>query len=96
VQAQWRWKLATVLALLTPMVPQSAQARPVETRLAATPDSRIDSDLLDGANAGPSAMPARNWLVARPQTHAQGPSARSLRDDPIGRIIAARMKRSDG
>jgi len=62
---------------------------------------RISANFLDGIKVEPGASPVaprRNWLMARPQTYTPAPShttaAPALHDDPIGRIIAARMKRS--
>ena len=66
--------------------------------------SRINASFLDGIRPEPgtsTALPRRNWLVARPQAHtatialaptAPGFTKPALHDDPIGRIIAARMK----
>jgi len=70
--------------------------------------SRIDGDFLDGIrpetsaatpraprqNATAAPRPTRNYLFARASTVSAGPTATAptLRDDPIGRIIAARMK----
>lgn len=59
---------------------------------------RIDANFLIGITPEPGttpALPVRTWLVARPQVQATASPARmtpALRDDPIGRIIAARMK----
>jgi surface antigen len=61
---------------------------------------RINAGFLDGIKPEPgtgAAIPRRNWLMARPQAHADvspAATAPALRDDPIGRIIAARMKRN--
>ena len=72
------------------------------TRLAyhAPVSGRINASFLDGIRIEPGANPVsprRNWLVARPQAHtvtfAPTTTTPALRDDPIGRIIAARMKR---
>jgi hypothetical protein len=83
--------VATVLA--------SAEV-PRMTRLSARAPaaSRIDASFLVGIRpeTGTSpARPTRNWLIARPQTRTatRAATAPALRDDPIGRIIAARMKR---
>ena len=65
--------------------------------------SLIHANFLDGITVEPGARPApprRNWLMARPQgyttTPAPATTAPALHDDPIGRIIAARMKRDAG
>jgi surface antigen len=67
--------------------------------------SRIDASFLVGIKPETGTQPVRNWLIARPQGHAVthttiAPRAMNaprttiaLRDDPIGRIIATRMKR---
>jgi len=60
--------------------------------------SRIDANFLVGIPPEPGTTPVllvHTWLVARPQVQAAASPARMtpvLRDDPIGRIIAARMK----
>ncbi len=56
--------------------------------------SRIDASFLDGIKPEIGHAPVRTPLVAHPPAHA--PAVSSLRDDPIGRIIAARMVRSTG
>lgn len=78
---------------------------PRMTRLAASAPvaHRIDANFLKGIESA-SFAPERNMLVARPQTRAAAAapapaparlaSAPSLRDDPIGRIIATHMKRA--
>ncbi len=61
--------------------------------------NRIDANFLSGIKPEASAAPARptrTWLVARTHTAsmtAPATTAPALRDDPIGRIIAAHMKR---
>lgn len=66
--------------------------------------SRIDANFLVGIRPEPGtapAQPVRTWLVARAPAHASASASPTrmtpvLRDDPIGRIIAARTKRNDG
>jgi surface antigen len=69
---------------------------PRTTRLSSVASSRIDASFLTGITPerGTSApRPTRNYLMARPSPTTLSPA---LRDDPIGRIIAKRMSRSDG
>ena len=67
---------------------------------AATP-SRIDSNFLAGIrpeSGAATTTPRRTWLVARAadrDSAAPATTAPALRNDPIGRIIAAHMKHAD-
>jgi surface antigen len=72
----------------------AADAPPRITRLSARASaaSRIDATFLAGIAPDPTDQPTRNWLIARPHDHAGTTTAPALRDDPIGRIIAAHMK----
>jgi surface antigen len=83
---------ATVLATAdTPRMTRLSYRAPAQ--------ARIDSNFLAGIRPEPganAALPQRTWLMARPQarpTTAPATTAPALRDDPIGRIIAAHMKR---
>ena len=90
---------ATVLAAAdAPRVTRLAYRTPAGH--AAVP-GRITANFLDGIKVEPGASPVaprRNWLMARPQTYTPAPShttaTPALYDDPIGRIIGARMKHS--
>jgi len=85
--------------LTAPTTVLAAADAPRNTRLSArAPASRVDASFLAGIDAEPASQPTRNWLIARPQarTSTRTTGAPALRDDPIGRIIAAHMKPDAG
>ncbi len=72
---------------------------PRTSHLSAPAAHRIDANFLQGIDAPAAPAPTRTMLVSRPQSlTAPAPtriaSAPALHDDPIGRIIAAHMKRA--
>jgi surface antigen len=83
----------------------ASAAGPRMTRLSAPAPvaHRIDANFLVGIDADPAPEGPRTMLIARPhmQIASKTPAptrlatAPALRDDPIGRIIAAHMKRAD-